>query len=51
LINLWGRELQIYPKVRGVCPKPLSDAAPRKEYVGWLESRRCVQHYTNKGVA
>ena len=50
-INLGGKELQIYSKVRGVCLKPLSDAAPRKEYVGWLESRRRVQQYTNKGVA
>ena len=37
-------------EVRGVCPKPLTDAAPHKEYVGWLESLRLVQHYTNKGV-
>ena len=30
---------------------PLTDVAPRKEYVGWLESPRLVQQYTNKGVA
>ena len=31
--------------------KPLTDVAPRKVYVGWLESLRLVQHYTSKGVA
>ena len=50
LISL-GDENSQYTQVRGVCPKPLTDAAPRKEYVGWLEFLRLVQHYTNKGVA
>ena len=45
LISLFrGWELPIYPEVRGVCPKPLTNAALRKEYVGWLESLRRVQH-------
>ena len=35
-IKLGGRELQIYSRVRRVCPKPLSDAAPCEEYVGWV---------------
>ena len=37
LISFRGWELLIYSEVRGVCPKPLTDAAPLKEYVGWLE--------------
>ena len=41
-----GRELHIYPKVRGVCPKPLSDVAPHKEYVGRLESQRLHSSHT-----
>ena len=50
LISLGDGNSQYTRRYGGVCPKPLTNAAPHKEYVGWLESLGLVQHYT-KGVA
>ena len=48
----WGEGDSRYTqRVQGVCPKPLTDTATRKEYVGWLESlRRCSTLHRNSVV-
>ena len=47
MCGLEGRELQIYLRIRGICPKTLSNMAPREEMWPGSESLGGVQHYTN----
>ena len=45
------RDSQYTQGIQGVCPKPLTDMATRKEYVGWMESLQQCSTLHRKGVA